>query len=198
MNFSTLKKILIPSYSQILLYTLIAVVILVFVSFGAITDKIKHQAHFNEPVVKQAFETRLSGLNNIPALNIITIVIFWSTIGLIIYTVFWLGITMLTQARNEIVVETDYVNRGSLKDRIKIPLIQLGIFMVVLVVLIITLSVTFPTWIQFFGKFLLAIPADWTAGTTSLLLSVVGAVINIYILKVLVSVMLKVDQLMED
>lgn len=198
MNFEKLKKILIPSYSQILLYTLIAIVILVFVSFGAIADKIKNQAHFNEPVVKQAFETRLSGLNNIPSLNIITIVVFWSTIGLIIYTVFWLGITMLTQARNEIVVETDYVNRGDLKDRIRIPLIQLGIFMIILVVVIITLSITFPMWVQLFGKFLLAVPTNWIAGIIDLLLAIAGAVVNIYLLKVLFSAMLHVDQFIED
>lgn len=197
MNFERIKQILKPSLVQLGLYILISIIIFVVSGFGAITDKIKDQARYDQPIVRSALDSNLAEINNIPYLNIVTIVIFWSMIGLVIYTVFWLGITILTQARNEIVVETDYVNRGSLTDRIKIPLIQIGIFMLLLIIVIISLSVTYPTWIQFFNQFLISLPDDWLNGLMYLGFGLFGSVLNLYVIRILIKFMFNVDHIIE-
>ena len=145
------------------------------------------------PVAQQSFATQLQGLNDNKVLNFAVIVITWSGIGLVAYTIIWIGMLILTEARNDIVVETEYVNRGPLKDRLRVPLIQIALLVTTLLVLGLSFNNLFPIWSVFFAEFVWRIPTDLLGSVPNFLISVGGLSLNAYLVKVLFTALISIE-----
>lgn len=120
----------------------------------------------------------------------LVVALFWGTIGLIAYTLVWGLVNMIIEARNEVTLETAYVNKGRLDRRLTGPLIQMGLALLLFGVLIITALATIPLWVNFFADFLIV----WKPVALLYLLgSVVGTTINIYLIWVLIRAVFRAD-----
>lgn len=184
---SDLVKIFSISWLQALVYFLISLATFIFFSWQTLTDKIFNQSVLSNDAAKEAVMAQVKSLGTSRVVSILAIVLFWSAIGLVVYTIIWIAMIILTEARNQVVVETDYVNRGSLKDRIQGPVLQIIVFIGLLLFIALSLTVLYPQiWISSFNQFLLAFPADLQTSLGYGVVAFVGSMINIYLVRALV------------
>jgi len=114
----------------------------------------------------------------------LTIIIFWGTVGLAIYTLFWLVMAFFTAARNELIVETAFSNRGHFWDKVRVPMIKLVMLVCVAVMILVTLRIGAPVWSELFASGLSHLGGSSIFGAFQLLLALLGAMINLHILLV--------------
>lgn len=184
---SELAKVFSISWLQVVVYFIISLAVFVFFSYNTIVNQVFNQSVLSNQTAKNAVLEQVKGLGDNKFVNILTIVLFWSAIGLVVYTIIWIAMIILTEARNEVVVETDYVNRGKLKDRIQRPVLQIVIFIALLLFAALSIAVLYPQiWISNFNQFLLAMP-NGVSALVSLTVAFIGSMINLYLARVLVS-----------
>lgn len=184
---SELAKVFSISWLQVVVYFIISLTVFVFFSYNTIVNQVFNQSVLSNQTAKNAVLEQVKGLGDNKFVNILTIVLFWSAIGLVVYTIIWIAMIILTEARNEVVVETDYVNRGKLKDRIQRPVLQIVIFIALLLFAALSIAVLYPQiWISNFNQFLLAMP-NGVSALVSLTVAFIGSMINLYLARVLVS-----------
>ncbi len=185
---SDLTKIFSISWLQALVYFVISAVIFLFFSYQTINNKIFNNSILSNQAAKDAVLEQIKGLGANKFVNIFTIVLFWSAIGLVVYTIIWIAMIILTEARNEVVVETDYVNRGSLKSRIQGPVLQIVFFIALLLFIAFCFAVLYPqVWISSFNQFILTMPENWLAALGAGAVAFIGSMICLYITRVLVA-----------
>lgn len=183
-----LTKIFSVSWLQVIVYFVISLAVFVFFSYNTIINQLFNQSVLSNQTAKNAVLEQVKGLGANKFVNILTIVLFWSAIGLVVYTIIWIAMIILTEARNEVVVETDYVNRGKLKDRVQGPVLQIVIFIILLLFAALSIAVLYPqVWISNFNQFLLAITSGFIPGLGALAIAFIGSMVNLYIGRVLVS-----------
>ncbi len=171
-----------------IVFFIISLVVFVFFSYNTIIDQIFNQSVLSNQTAKNAVIEQIKSLGDNKFVNILTIVLFWSAIGLVVYTIIWIAMIILTEARNEVVVETDYVNRGKLKDRIQGPVLQIVIFIGLLLFMALSIAVLYPQfWISSFNQFILTLPSGVLPGLGPLAVALIGSMINLYLARVLVS-----------
>jgi magnesium-transporting ATPase (P-type) len=119
-----------------------------------------------------------------PVVHSTVIVVFWSLIGLLAYTVVWgLGNVMI-EARNEVFIQTSYVNKGTIGARAGAMGRQLLWATILVIAFLATALVLVPLWTGLFGRLtmtdqLISQQLWSTAG------AVLGASLNAYALWVL-------------
>lgn len=183
-----LVKIFSISSLQLLSYFIVSLAILLFFSYSTISSKILNQSVLSNQASKDAVLEQVKGLGTNKFVNIFTIVLFWSAIGLVVYTIIWIGMIILTEARNEVVVETGYDNRGSLKERIQGPVLQIVIFIGLLLFIALCFAVLYPQiWISSFNQFILAMPDNWAAALGYGAVAIVGSMACLYAVRVMVT-----------
>lgn len=184
-------------FPKIFRISLAGVFLIIILSIVALTisnrDNIIAKFQHISPVANESFTGQIEQINNNKVISMAVIVITWSGIGLVAYTVIWIGMLIITEARNEIVIETEYVNRGPLKDRLKAPLTQIGILICLLIVLALSFNNLFALWSVFFAQFLWLIPADIPIALLNLLAAVGGLTLNAYVIKVIATALVSIE-----
>ena len=97
-----------------------------------------------------------------------------------IYFFVWAVINTIIAARNEVVLETQYTNKGQIADRLKRPLMQVVAALGLFGLLVLTAQLSFGFLTQLFLQSLLQWPAP--VAWANLLAAVIGLAINIYII----------------
>lgn len=120
---TTVKDILLPPRLEVLIYFILSALTFGFINVTPIINRI-----LSEPLTSNIsaddYLGSLGFLSEVPLVNTAVIVVFWSGVGLVAYTVAWAIINAVIEARNEIVVESEYVNKGSAWSRFKEPLFK--------------------------------------------------------------------------
>lgn len=140
--------------------------------------------------VQSSFAAQIQEWLSLPILNTVTLIVFWVTVGLLAYSVLYWAYNIFSEARNEVIVERDYVSHKSQEDKKKWPIIELGLFAGLVVMALLTLGVLFPVWNSWFISFVFAIPNNLLLGGLYLLGSAIGMFVTIYLFKFIVSLML--------
>lgn len=109
---------------ELLIYCVGSAMVFLLINVTLLVDRLSAEPLPREIISPEDYLGVLGFLTKVPAANTAVIVIFWSGIGLLAYTVVWALINATIEARNEIVVETEYVNKGRLWDRFRAPLLQ--------------------------------------------------------------------------
>lgn len=120
----SVKALLLPSRLELVVYTVFSAIFYVFINIGRIIDRFASEPLPREIITPEDYLGTLGFITKYPAVNTAVIVIFWSGVGLLAYTIVWALINAFIEARNEIVVETEYVNKGRLIDRLKAPILK--------------------------------------------------------------------------
>lgn len=174
-----------PQLLAVIIYFVTSVAVLVAANFQALL-KLSTQSggqatgSFFEQVSQQ-----LAIYGSLQIVSWITIILFWGSVGLGVYTLFWLGMAFFTVARNELVVETAFSNRGHFQDRVRVPLIRLVLGGGLIAAIGLTIRYVAPIASQLF----LAGAIDLQGQIIIAILQILGAVailmITLYILRTL-------------
>ena len=182
-----MHKVLRVSSLQATLAAVFASLTFVVTYYVDIVAKLSGQSNISETILRQTLGDQISGFSEIGTVNTVVIVLFWSVVGLIAYTAVWALVSLYTEAHNEVKVEQEYTNRGVLQERLRIPLIRVGIIILMVLLLSLTLKVLWPYWLGLFGQFLNLTGVSLTGAISYLLAAYLGAMLNLYLFKVGIS-----------
>ena len=171
-----------PSGLEFFGVLLLDLVILVGFNLDAIFAEITRGAPVNSEALTQSVSTHLSGLSGNSVVNTITIAVFWSFIGLAVYTLFWVGLNFFIGVKNEVVIETGYVNKAKLSDRLKLPLIQLGLGAVAMLIAIVAMKMLFPLWLSLLRHFIVHIQTIDLQTSLMAAAALIGGWLTLYII----------------
>jgi hypothetical protein len=187
----SLRDILTPSWYQLLVCLFVAVAMLAVASSRILAGFVDSTGLLSGPYTKQVVDANLSAFSHISAVNIIVIIAFWSVVYLVVYTLFWFITNVLVEARNELIVGTEFANQGNPIDRFKAPFIQLALGIILVLFLIISCLFGFPNWLSLMQNALLNFtqPASILFAVGGL----VACVANLYALWSLAQIVFAVD-----
>ncbi|MBI2798485.1 hypothetical protein HYX70_04300 [Candidatus Saccharibacteria bacterium] len=182
-----LRKIFGLTHGQIWLIVLLDAGIFLLINFNLILLKATQGTVLADTAVQDSFAEQISKFTNSAYINLGTLIVFWAGVGLIAYSVIYSLYSVYNEARNEVVVEKEYVNRGEAKKRLKAPMVQAGLLAAIVVLGMLTLKFFYPIWLSLFATFVLTITSNPFMGMLSLVGAVFGSIINIYLFKILIS-----------
>lgn len=172
---------------------LFGLVLLAGVNFSVITLHFTQGTILSQSDVQASFASQLQAWFSAPILNTVTLVIFWIAVGLVAYAVLYWAYNIISEARNEVVVEKEYVNRQKPQDNKRWPIIEIGLLAALVVLAILTLAVLFPIFNSWFISFVFAVPGSLLSAAAYFVGAIVGMFATIYCFKVLVSLMLVLE-----
>jgi len=193
LDSTQVKQVFGLSLRQAGVVALFGLVILVLVNFSLITMHFTQGTILSKSDVQASFATQIQKWLAIPILNTAVLVIFWVAVGLAAYAVLYWAYNIISEARNEVVVEKEYVNRASTEEKKRWPIIEVGLLAALVALAIITLTVFFPLWNNWFIAGIFSIPAELANTALYLVGSLVGMFATIYVFKTLVSLMLVLE-----
>jgi hypothetical protein len=120
-------RILIPTPLQLLASALIAIAIVINVYQSVIVPGLYDLLFVNSSDVGQAVKNGLSSLNQYAVARNSVQVLFWAMVGIACYVVYLAVTNAIIDARNQVVIETEYANKGRLADTIWPALRQLAV-----------------------------------------------------------------------
>lgn len=188
-----IKRVFGLSVRQASVIMLFGLALLAVINFSVITLHFTQGTILSKSDVQASFASQLQAWFSAPILNMITLVVFWIAVGLLAYAVLYWVYNIITEARNEVVVEQEYTNRASKTERKKWPIIEVGLLAGLVVLAILTLTVFFPIWNSLFIGAIYDIPTNWLGAVLGLAGSVAGMFVTIYLFKSLIGLMLVLE-----
>lgn len=181
------KKLFLPTKREI--WVIAVLVLIVFLVFEAnlIYLKATQNSIFSDTKLQESFYdqvTAVFGENKVT--NLISLVVFWSGVGLVSYSIIWSIYSFFSEAKNEVVVNEEYTNQISKHEKLQRGLVQAGLLAGIIALGLLSLNVTVPFFIDLWTAGILAIPAEIAIGITQIVGGFVGLAINFYLFKVLI------------
>lgn len=186
-----LIKIIIPSAFQIIVVTLLSTLTLLTIYGPSLFVRVL-TGEVNS-YVGQSYTDQLVRLNDVSFVRTAVIALFWALVGLMAYGVYLVITNAIVEARNEIVIDTEYANRGAGSNAWLGVAKQLGSGLLLAVFMTVSALWLLPIWS---GLFETAIFSDLTVVTG--LISLCGFVclsINIYLVWALFQLTWEADRL---
>lgn len=122
-----------------------------------------------------------------PIVSWATIILFWGSVGLAVYTLFWLGSAFITAARNEMVVETAFSRRGHFWEKIRVPLIKVVLIVGVVIAIALSLNFSIPALSSFGANAIFYFSTSYLGAAGYLAVGVFGAMVNLYVVVTLIT-----------
>ena len=180
-------KVLLPNKKEILiLLALVAVVFLTF-EFNLIYLKATQNSIFSDTALQQNFRDQIDSFfaeNKVA--NTISLVVFWSGVGLVAYSIIWSVYSFFTEAKNETEVAGEYINQETKHEKLQRTLMQAGILAGIIALGLLSLNVTMPFFIGLWTNGILIIPAEIINGILQILAGFIGMIVNFYLFKMLI------------
>jgi hypothetical protein len=180
-------KVLLPNKKEILiLLALVAVVFLTF-EFNLIYLKATQNSIFSDTALQQNFRDQIDSFfaeNKVA--NTISLVVFWSGVGLVAYSIIWSVYSFFTEAKNETEVAGEYINQETKHEKLQRTLMQAGILAGIIALGLLSLNVTIPFFIGLWTNGILIIPAEIINGILQILAGFIGMIVNFYLFKMLI------------
>lgn len=180
-------KLFLPSRREIWVISVLVLIVFLVFEFNLVYLKITQNSIFSDTRLQENFyeqTTAIFGENSIT--NLISLVVFWSGVGLVSYSIIWSIYSFVSEAKSEAVVHEEYVNQASKKERLQRDMVQVGILAGIIALGLLSLNITVPYFIGLWTSGILAIPSEVALGIAQVLGGFVGMVINFYLFKVLI------------
>ena len=176
---------------QIVRILAFGLLLLSIVNIRVIIQAITAETILSRSDVQASLSDQIKTWLSLPFLNFTTLVIFWIAVGLVAYSILYWLYSIYYEARNEATVQNDYVMPKDNKKELKRwPFVEFGLFAGLVIFSIVTVMWLFPLVNDWFVDFIVNIKTDLVASLLSLLISIVGIFVIVYIYKVLISWML--------
>jgi hypothetical protein len=180
-------RVLLPTKKEILIISSLIFVIFLTFEINLIFLKLTQNSIFSDSSLQQNFRGQIDSFfaeNKIT--NTISLIIFWSGVGLVAYSIIWSVYSFFNEAKSETEVAGDYVNQESKHDKLQRSLVQAGILAGLIALGILSLNLTMPIFIGLWTSGILAIPKDLIIGVLQIAAGLVGMAINLYMFKILI------------
>lgn len=140
-----------PSGLSLLGYFSMALAGLVAINITTIIQGVNQTLQVDASIA-QGMQGQIQFYANNQIVSLATIILFWGMVGLGAYTLYWLVMAFFTAARNELIVETAFSNRGHFWEKVKVPLIKLTFLGCLLGLTMLTLRLLVPILGEVFGQ----------------------------------------------
>ena len=180
-------RVLLPTKKEILIISSLIFVIFLTFEINLIFLKLTQNSIFSDSSLQQNFRGQIDSFfaeNKIT--NTISLIIFWSGVGLVAYSIIWSVYSFFSEAKSETEVAGDYVNQESKHDKLQRSLVQAGILAGLVALGILSLNLTMPIFIGLWTSGILAIPKDLIIGVLQIAAGLVGMALNLYMFKILI------------
>ena len=180
-------RVLLPTKKEILIISSLIFVIFLTFEINLIFLKLTQNSIFSDSSLQQNFRGQIDSFfaeNKIT--NTISLIIFWSGVGLVAYSIIWSVYSFFSEAKSETKVAGDYVNQESKHDKLQRSLVQAGILAGLVALGILSLNLTMPIFIGLWTSGILAIPKDLIIGVLQIAAGLVGMAVNLYMFKILI------------
>ncbi len=135
------------------------------------------------PYLEAGKQQQLVNLNSFSLVRLGVQGLFWAIVGLCAYIIYLGLVNAVVEARNEVVLSTEFANKGSLSKWIKKIRLQFVLLAVVVFALIVTAQYGVDLWFNMAGR--LIIEGYSLGNALAAVGSVIGLAINIYLLWIL-------------
>lgn len=180
MDWQRLRKIIVPTATQMVLFPVLSLLGFIVLYRDSFSQKYFNSTILAQNLREQGYAQQLARLTDSGLSHTVVIVVFWSLIGFIAYTLIWGSINIMIEARNEVVVESTYTNKGARRLRVQAIVWQLATAIILVSFLLLSALVLSPIWIQLFGYWFLQ-PFSWLV-LVEAIGAIVGASANLYVL----------------
>jgi hypothetical protein len=180
-------RVLLPTKKEILIISSLIFVIFLTFEINLIFLKLTQNSIFSDSSLQQNFRGQIDSFfaeNKIT--NTISLIIFWSGVGLVAYSIIWSVYSFFNEAKSETEVAGDYVNQESKHDKLQRSLVQAGILAGLVALGILSLNLTMPIFIGLWTSGILAIPKDLIIGVLQIAAGLVGMAVSLYMFKILI------------
>lgn len=180
-------KVLLPNRREILILLALVTVVFLTFEFNLIYLKATQNSIFSDTALQQNFRDQIDSFfaeNKVA--NTISLVVFWSGVGLVAYSIIWSAYSFFTEAKNETEVTGGYVNQESKHEKLQRTLMQAGILAGIIALGLLSLNVTIPFFIGLWTNGILIIPAEIINGILQILSGFIGMIVNFYLFKMLI------------
>lgn len=176
-----------PNLLSVVVYFVVSTLVLIAADWSVVLDALNRSAPKINSDFSGQVSQQLAAYGNLPIVSWITIILFWGTVGLGVYTLFWLGMAFFTVARNELIVETAFSNRGHFQERIRVPLIRLLLVGAFLAAVGLTVRYVAPFCAQVFAQGLTNFSGNLVVAVLQMLAGILGGMICLYLLRTIFS-----------
>jgi hypothetical protein len=169
------RKLVIPSRGQVLTCAGLAVVTLLVIYRNALLQQLLGA---NQEAAQQSYLQQLAELTKVPFVSTLVIIAFWAVVGLVAYAIYLAISNAIVETRNEVIIDTEYANRGKQPGRFQTVYLQLAGGLGLILLLVATGLWLLPLWFSLFENLLFSIPS--VASVVMALLSIIGLSANYY------------------
>jgi hypothetical protein len=188
LNKQDYLRVIIPSKKEMLVILSLVIVIFLTFEINLIYLKITQNSIFSDTSLQQNFRSQIDAFfaeNKIA--NTISLVVFWSGVGLVAYSIIWSAYSFFTEAKSETEVYSgQYVNQESKHDRLQRTLMQAGILAGLVALGLLSLNITIPLFVGLWTTGILSIPQETFIGILQILGGFLGMAVNLYLFKILI------------
>jgi len=180
-------RVLLPTKKEILIILALVFVVFLTFEFNLIYLKATQNSIFSDTSLQQNFRDQIDGFfaeNKVA--NTISLVVFWSGVGLVAYSIIWSIYSFVTEAKNETEVAGGYVNQESKHEKLQRTLLQAGILAGLIALGLLSLNITIPFFISLWTNGILIVNTEILNGILQIVGGFVGMVINFYLFKMLI------------
>jgi hypothetical protein len=177
------RHYLFPGISAFVMYLAAAFVLLIVLNWGNIFTSINKTTGSDPLSLTQSIKVYADN----PTVSWATIVLFWGSVGLAVYTLYWLGSAFFTAARNEMIVETAFSRRGHFWDKIRVPLIKVVLLAAVAIVIVLSLKFSVPALGSLAASGIFLFSSSIGSALGYLAGALFGTVLNIYVIATLIT-----------
>lgn len=175
----TLKRIFIPTPTQVVVSLGAAVVIMVIAYRNLLVSLVAQGSYVPESDISQTLNSQLVNLSTVPFIERFSVGLFWAAIACVVYIAYIAISNVLIGLRNNYVIDTQFVHEeGSWRYRMRSLAVKLGWLVVLLAAIWLSLTALLPLWLWLFG-----VPLMIGSSTSILLtpLGLLGLALNIYV-----------------
>jgi hypothetical protein len=165
MDVKQLKQVLVPTWGQVLTCVLASLLLFVLTYWGLIFQR----TVLADPHVAEVSRQHLANISKLKSVDVMVKVVFWSGLGLVAYIVYLTVSNALVEARNSVVIESSYTNKGRPEDRLPAIFKRLATTGACLSWLVLAAKVLLPWSLTWFEKFIVSPRPDWAAFTIAVL-----------------------------
>ena len=180
-------RVLLPTKKEIFIIISLVLVVFFTFEFNLIYLKIFRNSIFSDTSLQQNFQSQIDAVfadNKIA--NTISLVVFWSGIGLVAYSIIWSIYSFFSEAKNEAEVVGEYVNQETKHEKLQRALVQAGLLAGLIALCLLSLNVTIPYIVSAWTYAIIALSYNIPSSIAQILGGLVGLSINFYLFKMII------------
>lgn len=180
-------RIILPSKKEIFIILALVFVVFLTFEFNLIYLKITRNSIFSDTSLQQNFQSQIdAAFSENKVANTVSLVVFWSGVGLVAYSIIWSVYSFFSEAKNEAEVAGEYVNQEPKHEKLQRSLVQAGLLAGLIALCLLSLNVTIPFIVNQWTYAIVSIPSSIVSPLLIVLGGILGLSVNFYLFKIII------------